>query len=423
MDIYIYTFYLYLTASTVLFLLPQQRRKHFLLRFLAIFLVGMFCVAFARKHIQNGYISNLVAFPLAMTFMTLLSRASFRISWSEAVFCSVGGYSVQFIQSTLAELVERAFPETKPYLELLKLASALVILPLCYFLFCRRLKKGQNVDIKKQPLLMLLLAAVLIEIIICYNLRQEWRIATNTIYIVSDCALIIICSFCLLTIQFTLLRSQRLETELEIQQQMLRKEQSQYQFSKEIIDTVNRKCHDMRHQIHTIGSSARIDPVALGEMENAIDIYDALYHTGSKALDIILAEKVLLCQSNSIDIHCMADGERIGFMSDTDIYSLFGNLLDNAIHAVQPLDPELRTIGLSVVCHGDLISINSHNRYSGEITFEDGIPVTSSTDTMNRGFGVKSIVMIVDKYGGTVSFQAKDGMFNLNILFPLNSKP
>ena len=423
MDIYIYTFYLYLTASTVLFLLPQQRRKHFLLRFLAIFLVGMFCVAFARKHIQNGYISNLVAFPLAMTFMTLLSRASFRISWSEAVFCSVGGYSVQFIQSTLAELVERAFPETKPYLELLKLASALVILPLCYFLFCRRLKKGQNVDIKKQPLLMLLLAAVLIEIIICYNLRQEWRIATNTIYIVSDCALIIICSFCLLTIQFTLLRSQRLETELEIQQQMLRKEQSQYQFSKEIIDTVNRKCHDMRHQIHTIGSSARIDPVALGEMENAIDIYDALYHTGSKALDIILAEKVLLCQSNSIDIHCMADGEKIGFMSDTDIYSLFGNLLDNAIHAVQPLDPELRTIGLSVVCHGDLISINSHNRYSGEITFEDGIPVTSSTDTMNRGFGVKSIVMIVDKYGGTVSFQAKDGMFNLNILFPLNSKP
>lgn len=423
MDIYIYTFYIYLTASTVLFLLPQQRRKHFLLRFFVIFLVGMFTVAFARKHIANGYIRNLISFLLAMGFMTLLSGSCFRISWSEAVFCSVGGYSVQFIQSTLAEMVERAIPDAKPYLELLKLASAIVVLPLCYYLFCRRLKKGQNIDIQKQPLLLLLLAAVLIEIIICYNLRQEWKITTNPVYLLSDCSLIIICSFCLLTIQFTLLRSQSLETELEIQKQMLRKEQSQYLFSKEIIDTLNRKCHDMRHQIHTIGRGARIDPTALKEMESAIQIYDSLYQTGNKALDIILAEKILLCQNNSIEIHCMADGEKIGFMSDTDIYSLFGNLLDNAIHAVQPLDPELRTIGLSVVCHGDLISINSHNRYSGEITFEEGIPVTASTDTMNRGFGVKSIVMIVDKYGGTVSFQAKDNLFNLNILFPLNSKP
>lgn len=421
MEIYIYTFYFYLTASTVMFLLHQPRRHHFLLRFISVFLVGMFCVVGARKHIEGGYLSNLVTFTLAMGFMTFLSWACFRITWSEAVFCAIGGYSIQFIQSTLAEMVERSLPGTQPYLELLKLASAVLVLPLCYFLFCRRLKKGQNVDISKRPLLLLLFTAVLIEIIICYNLRQEWRITANTVYLVSDCALIIICSFCLLTIQFTLLQSHDLETELEIQQQMLRKEQSQYRFSKEIIDTVNRKCHDMRHQIHSIGRSARINPTALEEMEGAIRIYDSLYQTGNKALDIILAEKILLCQNNDIEIHCMADGEKLGFMSDTDIYSLFGNLLDNAIHAVQPLEPELRTIGLSVVCHGTLLSVNSHNRYSGEVIFEDGIPVTTSTDILNRGFGVKSIVMIVDKYGGTVSFQAKDGMFNLNILFPLDS--
>ena len=421
MGIYIYTFYLYLVASTVLFLLPQQRRNHFPVRFLLVALVGLFFVSNTRHHISIGYLSNLVSFTLALGFMTLLSYGCFRISWSEAAFCAVGGYSIQFIQSTLAEMVERSTPGAQPYLELLKLISALIILPLCYFLFCRKLKKGQNVDINKQPLLLLLTAAVLTEIIICYNLRQQWKASGDPMFIISDCALLIICSFCLLTIQFTLLRSKNLETELAVQQQMLRKEQNQYQISKEIIDTVNRKCHDMRHQIHTIGRSASLDPTALEEMEDSISIYDALYQTGNKALDIILAEKALLCQNNDIVISCMADGAKLNFMSDTDIYSLFGNLLENAIHAVQELEPDQKHIGLIIKSHGAMLSCSAYNCYTGDILFENGLPVTESTDTINRGFGVKSIVMIVQKYGGTVTFQAGEGIFNLNILFPLDS--
>ena len=419
----LHSFYIYLTIATVLFLLPQQQRKMFPLRFILTFFVGMFCFTFVRTGISNAQFNNLTSFSLALAFMTLLAVFCYQITWSEAVFCAVGGYSIQFIQSTFGEMLHRTIPGGSALIEPLRFVSAVLVLPLCFFLFCRKLKKGQNVDLHKTSLLILLVAAILIEIILCFNLRQAWKVSCDPMFIISDCLLLMICSFCLLTLQFTLLLKKNLEDELEIQQQLLRKERSQYQLSRETIDTINRKCHDMRHQIHTIGRSARIDPTALKEMEGAIQIYDSLYQTGNKALDIILAEKILLCQNNSIEIHCMADGEKIGFMSDTDIYSLFGNLLDNAIHAVQPLDPELRTISLSVVCHGDMISINSHNRHSGEITFEEGIPVTASTDTMNRGFGVKSIVMIVDKYGGTVSFQAKDGMFNLNILFPLNSEP
>ncbi len=417
----LYTFYIYLTISTVLFLLPQQRRSFFPLRLLLAFFVGMICFVFARTGITDAQLSNLASFSLALASMTLLAEFCYKIAWNEAVFCAVGGYSIQFIQSTFGEMLHRTIPGGSSYIEPLRFLSAMLVLPLCYILFCRRLKKGQNVDLHKTSLLVLLIAAVLIEIILCFNLRQAWKSSGNPVFIISDCSLLLICSFCLLTIQFTLLVKKNLEDELDVLQRLLRKEQSQYQFSKEIIDTVNRKCHDMRHQIHTIGRSVRIDPTALEEMEGAIRIYDALYQTGNKALDIILAEKILLCQDNDIEIHCMADGEKLGFMSDTDIYSLFGNLLDNAIHAVQPLEPDLRAIGLSVVCHGTLLSVNSHNRYSGEVIFEDGIPVTSSTDFLNRGFGVKSIVMIVEKYGGTVSFQAKDGFFNLNILFPLDS--
>ena len=51
---------------------------------------------------------------------------------------------------------------------------------------------------------------------------------------------------------------------------------------------------------------------------------------------------------------------------------------------------------------------------------EGGLPGTSNRDRTLHGFGVKSMVMIVEKYGGTISFDAKDQIFNLNILFPIS---
>ena len=102
-----------------------------------------------------------------------------------------------------------------------------------------------------------------------------------------------------------------------------------------------------------------------------------------------------------------------------DIYSLFGNLLDNAIHAVQELEDERRIISLTIKQRGELLSINSYNCYTGDMVIQDGVPVTSG-DPKYHGFGTKSMVAIVNKYGGTVSFQARDGVFNLNMLFSLS---
>ena len=39
-------------------------------------------------------------------------------------------------------------------------------------------------------------------------------------------------------------------------------------------------------------------------------------------------------------------------MSDTDVYSLFGNLLDNAIQTVLKLDRDMRVIGITIKAEG-----------------------------------------------------------------------
>lgn len=68
---------------------------------------------------------------------------------------------------------------------------------------------------------------------------------------------------------------------------------AQQKSAKEAIDIINIKCHDLKHQI---GALAKMDdPLArskyLQEVSEAVSIYDAVYHTGNKALDYILREK------------------------------------------------------------------------------------------------------------------------------------
>ena len=62
------------------------------------------------------------------------------------------------------------------------------------------------------------------------------------------------------------------------------------------------------------------------------------------------------------------------------------------------------------------------NSFDGNINYDkDGLPITTKKDPLYHGFGTKSILLIVKKYEGNVSFVTKNGMFNLNILLPIKN--
>ena len=117
-----------------------------------------------------------------------------------------------------------------------------------------------------------------------------------------------------------------------------------------------------------------------------------------------------------MEISCVANGEALSFMSGPDIYALFGNLLDNAIHAALDMDEDFRTIGLIVKAYSGFVSISSYNYYNGQVLMDQGMPVTTNPDRNHHGFGTKSIAMIVEKYNGTVEFRAENQVFYVNIL-------
>ena len=180
---------------------------------------------------------------------------------------------------------------------------------------------------------------------------------------------------------------------------------------------INLKCHDLKHQIRQLREKDSISPSTLSEIEKEIDIYDSSVKTGNEAVDVILTEKSLLCKKDQIKLTCMADCSGLSYISDSDIYSLLGNALDNAINAVMALPVQSRNISLVIKKTNSFTSISIINPYQGRITInEDGLPETSK-DTDYHGYGMKSIKMIVEKYNGNLQIEAKDNMFTLSILF------
>ena len=106
-------------------------------------------------------------------------------------------------------------------------------------------------------------------------------------------------------------------------------------------------------------------------------------------------------------------------MDKTDIYALFGNLIDNAMEAVTKLaDAEKRIIDLTVRGGGDnMVAISVSNYFDGNlVTDVDGLPATTKGNKEYLGFGLKSIRYIVQKYDGDLSISTHDNLFTADIV-------
>ena len=212
--------------------------------------------------------------------------------------------------------------------------------------------------------------------------------------------------------------------EMDALQDLLHLQYETYKRSQESIDLVNRKYHDLKHQIALLRSQGNEGRNSvLDQMESEIQSYEALNITGNKVLDTVLTSKSLHCQSQGIQMTCVADGGALNFMSAMDISSLFGNALDNAIESVSKIcSPEKRLIHVVISQKKSFLCIKIENCYEGQLHFSGGRPQTTKRDTRYHGFGLKSIEATAAKYGGTVHINAENGWFELQVMIPLTGK-
>lgn len=210
--------------------------------------------------------------------------------------------------------------------------------------------------------------------------------------------------------------------ELDAIKNILQNQYIQYRQSRESIELINRKCHDLKHQIALLRSmeTPQQREAFLDEMEQDIQNYEAQNKTENPVLDTVLTGKSLYCAKHQIQLTTVADGKALQFMDVVDICTVFGNLLDNAIEYELTIpNKELRLIHLEVSTRRGFLFVRCENHFEGQLVLEQGLPRTTKSDENYHGYGLKSIRYTARKYGGSMTVAQEGDWFVATLLIPI----
>ena len=347
----------------------------------------------------------------------VLMKQCCECTWWQALFCTTAGYCIEHLSQRLGALIMLLASwqmQELPMTLFTLLIRVLVYAPMYHWLF----KKATLVEIKTDHRVQVLMAAIIVGFTIFVSAFSGMAVGENSRKLIQVLLYLYSIALCVigLFVEFYQVFYHRMKTERDILQHIIAIEAEKYKKEKAAIDVINIKYHDLKHQLHRL--EAEYGKEKLLDMRQAIDGYDSFFRTGNVALDTALAMKNYNCIQKKIQLTCMANGEKLRRMSEADIYTLFGNMLDNAIEAVEKLPEPKRIISLSVTSQNSFVFIHCENYCDAVPTFVDGVPKTTKQDPDYHGYGTSSLQIMAEKYGGICSFGIKDQIFNTDIVIP-----
>jgi len=203
----------------------------------------------------------------------------------------------------------------------------------------------------------------------------------------------------------------------------LRRSQSEYTALCQMQAQANQYHHDMRHHTALLMEYAENGALSdikayLQDIQQHLDTVVFKRYCGHQVADLLLSHFESQAEAVGVQLRISGDLPPALPFKDTELCSLLSNSLENAIYAasqVQAQSKKVVTVSLSVRQRNLLLSIQ--NPYQGDVTMVDGLPVTKQP---GHGLGVRSIVSIVNQYGGLVNFSAAQGVFLLRASLPMS---
>mgnify|MGYP002516243400 CR=1 FL=1 len=410
-----------LIAAQSLFLYACPKRKMFWLRFLISFIACVVLAYFFPKYeTRIGYIFLMLRSFAVLAYSIGLTCICYDLKFHAAISICVAGYAVQHIAYQSAFLISKI-----PGAEVLNgslfgfiMYRELITMPIVFFfawlLGGRKAAESRyflDSDIRFDMISIFTICVCIVMTRISYRFCGFDSVPPR-IFLIMCCALALI-------IQFALSSILTERADREVVERIRKEEKKQYELSKKMIDTINIKCHDLKFRY----GDDKILPDEKKEVKEAVDIYDGMTRSGNDVLDVILTENFLCCFSQGIKFTFMGSGDYVSFLTKSDIYSLFGNALENAREAVAGLNDDKKIISLTLSKKGQFVSVDVSNYFDGNISLNDGCVVTKKeTDKDFHGYGLKSIKTIAEKYGGDMRISFDNGVFNLGVFLIDNSK-
>lgn len=403
--------------------LPQ--RPHFSARAVAVAvlivagaLVGTWVGSVLSPELTGPYAirTQFLLFSLILLACTTAVGLLYRASLWTSLFCATAGYTTQNLASGALGLylliVRSASPawgnSVAKYV--VAVGSTVVIYLVCDKLLASHLEGDVLVRVDGRK--MLAMVGVVIALVIGFDTVNK---TLQSLDVPIDLLVLlriihgIACAF-VLAMEYELLYNRNLQMEVAVASRLMRDQEQRYRMSKENVDAINSKVHDMRHHVARMlaATSEGSDRELLQDVVRELNVYDSHIHTANEALDVVLTEKSLICERAGISFACIADGTALSHVSPVDLYDLFGTLLGPTIDSVRALeDHELWSVKLDVRSRAGMavVHLECYANPAADAPLSAGDFHTAET--------------IAARYGGTVSARLDGNVYQVNVMVPL----
>lgn len=238
----------------------------------------------------------------------------------------------------------------------------------------------------------------------------------------------VICTFYLIFVLLYYSESQKQEKaqrERDIFASQLQQSQKELEGMRQMQQNTMIYRHDMRHHLTLLAGFAADGDLNkikgyLASTEAAIDALTPVRYCENETVNLIISSFMAKAKKMSVNLQVNANLPIKLNVNDTELCSLLSNALDNAIDAASSVEDEpLRKVYLHALVNENRLLISTENAYSGKIEMVGELPKSDKKEA-GHGFGIKSMIDIVERHGGLYSIETEGGVFILQLMLPLS---
>lgn len=220
----------------------------------------------------------------------------------------------------------------------------------------------------------------------------------------------------------------QMQYEKEYRHELLERQVDEYEEQLVQMEEMYQEMRIMKHEIkHFAGNMEELINLeqkedfkeVLDGIKDSISRYEMIYFSGNPVLDSIL--NYICKKAEKQNVYIEAD---IKIPSDLslkaiDMNIILGNLLENAIEAVENVSEKF--VILHMKYEKEMIFIHIRNSYDGIYYKKGDKYLTKKKNNHNHGIGLENVKRVVEKYNGSIKIEPLESEFIVNIL--MNNKP
>lgn len=202
-------------------------------------------------------------------------------------------------------------------------------------------------------------------------------------------------------------------------EQAIKAKNTELEIMKESQDKISFLRHDFKNHLISIEKYAENNDCSgvINYIKSAFDflqINSQLVYTGNFDIDSIINYKLQEMNKKDIDAKYSITIPNKLNIKDFDLNIILGNLLNNAMEAMEKT--EKKHFFLDISFDKNVLFIHMENTYHGVTNKKNSEFFTTKSDKQIHGIGLKSIENVLEKYNGDIIFTHDNEVFKTDVM-------